>query len=249
MYNNSLLSIRNNEIHLWTCNPESIDSEEQIRNFSKLLSTKELNKISLYRFKKDQHLFIITRAFIRIILSKYSRVSPDSWVFKIGEKGKPEIDYSKSNDLSKIKFNISHTENLIICGITKSNSLGVDVEHCYPRSDVLSIANQYFSTSEIDDLNDLPISETHNRFFDYWTLKESYIKACGMGLYIPLKNFSFKFNDKNSSIISIHFSSLINDNPEFWSFWILNIYSDYKVAIAIKDIKKISYKVKLFKFH
>lgn len=80
---------------------------------------------------------------------------------------------------------------------------GVDVEDL-KRSTNTAYEDicRYFSTREIEDLLELPEKQKKQRFFDYWTLKESYIKARGMGLSIPLDKFSFLF--KHDSLVAWH---------------------------------------------
>ena len=53
-------------------------------------------------------------------------------------------------------------------------------------------------------------------YVEFWTLKESYIKARGMGLSIPLKQFSFRFPREN--LIELAIDALPHDVPERWRF-------------------------------
>ena len=60
-----------------------------------------------------------------------------------------------------------------------------------------------------------------NRFFELWTLKESYIKARGMGLSIPLNQFSFGLEEAHS--VAVSFDPLLQDAPQRWHFWQFDI--------------------------
>lgn len=59
----------------------------------------------------------------------------------------------------------------------------------------IKIADRFFSKEEVEDLYKIKKSERLKYFFDLWTLKESYIKADGRGLNIPLNSFSFRVID------------------------------------------------------
>ena len=79
-------------------------------------------------------------------------------------------------------------------------------------------------------LRKLPEKEQLDRFFLYWTLKESYIKARGMGLVIPLSHFSFLFENA----ISIAFDPRLEDDPESWQFTALSYSRRHAVAASFR---------------
>ncbi|WP_142334820.1 4'-phosphopantetheinyl transferase family protein, partial [Bacillus pseudomycoides] len=64
----------------------------------------------------------------------------------------------------------------------------------------IDVVSQLFSVKEIEDLNlKLPI-EKDDYFYDLWTLKESYVKAIGKGLSIPLNSFTIKKSEEGITI-------------------------------------------------
>lgn len=236
------LKINKNEIHLWQVNPDEITETELLNKYKKLLTSEETKKQQRYKFSQDKHDALITRAFIRDLLSYYADIAPQDWRFKKGEKDKPEI----VNSPLPLRFNLSHTKGLIICAVTLENDIGCDVEDITRSNDVLSIANRYFSASETEELFSLPTTQQRNRFFDYWTLKESYIKAWGLGLAIPLKDFSYTINDsiveKNSLFsvknnISLAFCQHRVDNANRWQNWLLypNDNQQHRIALALRS--------------
>ena len=89
-----------------------------------------------------------------------------------------------------LRFNLSHTDGLIACAVTIGREVGVDVEHIQRRL-THDVAGRFFAPREVDDLKALPEDEQQRVFFDYWTLKEAYIKARGFGLALPLGDFAF----------------------------------------------------------
>ncbi len=59
--------------------------------------------------------------------------------------------------------------------------VGVDVEYLLRPGKTVELADSFFSPIETQQLLALPPEKQNDRFFDLWTLKEAYIKACGMG--------------------------------------------------------------------
>ena len=77
-------------------------------------------------------------------------------------------------------------------GVTSGRTLGVDTESVVARDADIDGLDRYFAPEESAALLALPPRERRRRFFELWTLKESYIKARGMGLAIALDAFRFE---------------------------------------------------------
>ncbi len=182
------MQLHPDEIHLWICKPEGCHSKELLNRYNALLTLEEKQKQQKFLFEKDRHSALVTRAFVRDLLSHYADVQASEWRFKKGEYGKPEI----INPPIPLRFNLSHCKDMIVCAVTLNHDIGCDVESANRSNNALSIARHYFSENEIEALFNLSEEQQMSRFFEYWTLKESYIKACGQGLLIPLSDFSFQ---------------------------------------------------------
>jgi 4'-phosphopantetheinyl transferase len=230
------LILAENEAHLWVTKPQMCHNSELLDRYKNLLMDSETKKQQRYVFEKDRHDALITRAFIRDLLSYYIDIPASEWRFSYTEKGKPEI----INPPIPLRFNISHTKKLIICAVTLINDIGCDVEHVERKTDVLAIADRYFSKLETAELFSLPTSLQRQRFFDYWTLKESYIKAWGEGLSIPLSDFSFHIasgeEDYQNSNIHLSFSPDREDDAALWRSWLFYPGTEHRIALSIKNI-------------
>lgn len=169
----------------------------------------------------------MTRALVRTVLSKYADVPPEAWRFVTNDYGRPEVDAPAA--ARWLKFNLSHTNGLVAMIVAREREVGVDVEDRDRRGRLLNVADRYFSPSEVEALHALPNEEQLERFFLYWTLKESYIKARGMGLAIPLAQFSFSFHDA----ITIDFDPRLHDDPNRWQFTALSFGRRHAVAAGI----------------
>jgi 4'-phosphopantetheinyl transferase len=131
-----------------------------------------------------------------------------------------------------VHFNLSNTPGLVVCAVGGVEALGVDVEDTERRTEPDAIAHRFFSVSEAEELLALPTdAQRRARFFALWTLKESYIKARGMGLAIPLGRFSFSLGPDED--IGIAFDPRLEDDPACWHFALLRAPPRHLVAVAL----------------
>ena len=115
-------------------------------------------------------------------------------------------------------------------GVTCERALGVDTEDVHARDAELGIADQYFAADEVAQLRATPPGSQQTRFFEYWTLKESYIKARGLGLSLPLEQFAFDLSQPRG--VHIGFHPPLIDDPSRWSFSLWRAHGDHYVAIC-----------------
>jgi 4'-phosphopantetheinyl transferase len=228
-----MLELQSNEIHLWIVEDQLLTDQLLLEKYQNLLNVEEQKRFERLVFPKHKKQFLITRALLRSVLGGYLQQAPEELVFARNAYGKPRIaSFEKSLPLS---FNLSHTNGLSVLAVTLEHDLGVDAEYLTRKVDILKLAQRYFSEQEFLELSGLGVKEFNQRFFNLWTLKEAYIKACGMGLAIPLKDFSFNFSDKG---IGISFDEAREDNSELWQFWQFEYKTKFEVALALKLYQK-----------
>jgi len=218
-------------VHLYLCEPESITDPSLINRYHRLMTPREAEKQARFHFPRHRHQYLVTRALVRTVLSRYAPVAPEAWRFEENEYGRPHI--AAAHGQSGLRFNLSHTDGLIVCAVTRDAEIGVDVENISRGGDLVQIADRFFSPSEVADLHKVPTDRQEDRFFDYWTLKESYIKARGMGLSIPLGDFSFHLSDENDDI-TITIAEKQGDDPARWQFCQWRHGSEHKIALCLE---------------
>ena len=223
-----MLELDPNQIDLWFVFFDDIQDEHLLEQYRRLLTEEERHRQQRFYFPKDQRRYLITRALVRTVLSRYAPIAPKEWTFSTNAYGKPEIA-NDSNIARKLSFNVSHTQSLIVLGITYGRNLGVDTENIRIRKAPLEIARHFFSPAEAEALYALPLDMQHDRFYQYWTLKEAYIKARGMGLSIPLDQFSFRLQGAD---IQLSIDSRLNDEASRWRFWQFGLSAGYLTAIC-----------------
>ena len=86
-------------------------------------------------------------------------------------------------NLPHIHFNVSHSGKYCVAAFSTS-PVGIDVQEiCTPFMD---IADSFFNLEERNYLHSIDESVQPGAFYELWTLKESYVKAVGKGMQIPL---------------------------------------------------------------
>ena len=220
------------EVHLWLAYYDEF-ANEQIGRYRTLLNEEETEQERRFFFERDRRRYLATRVLVRTVLSRYEQLGPKDWLFCTNAYGRPEIANVEIR-ASRLNFNISHTHSLIVLGVTRGRELGLDVENVLTREVSIEIAERFFSPDEARELASLPADQQQDRFFEYWTFKEAYIKARGMGLHIPLNKFSFWY--KHSQAVEIRIDHELSDDAERWQFWQLRPTSDYVVAVCAEKI-------------
>ncbi len=214
------------EVHVWYCAYDDVRDERLLARYGALMNDREQTRHDRLYFERDRHMFLVTRALVRTVLSRYAPFEPHAFAFEENAYGRPHLAAATPGP----HFNLSNTRGLIACAVAATERVGVDVENVTRPTEPLEIADRFFSSREVLALRRLPAAEHRTRFFALWTLKEAYIKARGMGLAIPLGQFSYELDD---GPISISFSASLADTPNRWRFALLRASDEHVLAVAV----------------
>ena len=215
-------------IELWCTYISDIGDAGLWPRYEALLSCAERTKQARFRFAKDRRRYLVTRVLARTVLSRYQAVRPEEWVFSEGPRGRPEIAAPLLEP--RLEFNIAHSADLVMLGVTSGRALGVDAESLTMRDVDIAGLDRYFAAEESAALLALPARARRRRFFELWTLKESYIKARGMGLAIALDAFRFELAGDRG--LTFHVRPELADSPQRWRLWQLAPRPDYLAAVC-----------------
>jgi 4'-phosphopantetheinyl transferase len=219
------------EIHLWFVCDEQIADAHLLDRYHEVMNEAEREQHKRFHFKKHRHQYLVTRALVRSVLSFYvDEISPQDWHFETNKYGKPSIH--QPGVTLPLQFNLSHTDQMAVMAVVLNSDVGVDIEYLHRRGKTVELAESYFSPNEVEQLFDLPKERQRQRFFELWTLKEAYIKACGMGLSIPLNHFSYTFPQQGN--IRISFAPERHDQPENWQFWHIAPSDCHRTSVVLK---------------
>jgi 4'-phosphopantetheinyl transferase len=172
------------EIHVWTAYLSSSWPEEVI---SDSLVPEELEKARSFRFPKARQDYLVAHYIMRHILSEYVALRANQLHFRLGKFGKPFLVNSGNRFIPY--FNLSHSGSLLVVALSRDRRIGIDVEKIRGLEDLAEIARANFTERECAYIMERQGKERESAFFRCWTRKESYIKALGKGLSIPLTDF------------------------------------------------------------
>jgi 4'-phosphopantetheinyl transferase len=168
---------------------------------------------------------LVARAMVRTVLSQYRDAAPTSWRFRAGEHGKPAIDPP-----SVLRFNLAHHPTMVVCTVTESREVGIDVEPLSRHAQILGVSRSVFAPSELVDLAALSENARADRAVSLWTLKEAYIKARGMGLALPLQSLAFHFDAPRPRLVA---PAAVDPDPGRWWFDTIDV-DGHRIAVAVE---------------
>jgi 4'-phosphopantetheinyl transferase len=216
------------EIELFVGLIETIDAPGAVDACRGLLSADERARADRFIFERHRRQYIFAHALLRLALSRVApNVAPSDWSFAAGRYGRPFV--ASPATATALHFSLSHADGCVACVVSRHEAVGVDVETVSRRVAPLSTALRFFAPEEVETLRGLPEPEAIQRFFDYWTLKEAYLKARGFGLNLPLDGFAMQLSQK---AIDIRFKPDIGDDPDGWHFSLSSPSPSHRLAIA-----------------
>lgn len=149
-------------------------------SYYQLLPLELKKKNDCQRRWQEKHSNLIGKLLLNEALLKYG-YKEALLNLKYNRYGRPYID-------EIIDFNISHSGKYVICTIGRNIKLGVDIE----KVEFINF-NDYINTMNEREWGYINNSNnSYFSFFQYWSIKESVIKAVGKGLSIPLKSIYIK---------------------------------------------------------
>jgi 4'-phosphopantetheinyl transferase len=172
-------------VHLWRIH--LLRERGAIEACVALLSSDERERMERFHFDLHRERFALRRGALRMLLGRYLAVDSRRVEFRYSPKGKPEVGSPETED--PLRFNFSDSSDWALLGLTRRDRIGVDIEEMRGHSDLETLARDHFSPRECEEFLSLPPSEKIAGFYNAWTRKEAWLKACGEGLSVPLSDF------------------------------------------------------------
>lgn len=229
------LSLLAGEVHVWR---RELDlAIGQIEKLRKMLSPDEQQRADRFYFERDRKHFIAGRGILRKILGQYLGLDPAQIQFSYRPRGKPEL--ANTEIKQNLNFNLSHSQGLALYAVSRSQTVGIDLEYTRSMPDAEQLAKRFFSASEYQVIRTLPDEQKQTAFFNAWTRKEAYLKATGEGLIGLAEVEVSLIPGEPAQLLSI---ASDRQAALSWSLYHLIPAPDYIAALAVAgDIVKLDF--------
>ena len=221
------LCLNQAEVHLWRANLD--EDSANIAILEQTLSSEERGKAAQFYFPKHGKRYTAARGFLRHILAKYLNIEPQEVAFSYGERGKPYLAKAIAHD--NLEFNLSHSEDIAVYGVTRNHAMGIDVENLRAMDNLEQLANRFYCPEEAQFICQLTPEAKIKAFFRAWTAKEAYLKAIGEGLPGGLDRVSVSL-EPNQPLRLFEAQENSVDLTD-WSFFALDVHPNFSAAVAI----------------
>ena len=142
-----------------------------------VISRKEQKTAAEFRKSADARKYTLRRGIVRIILAHYIHCEPEMITLITGKNGKPELDPGPAS--AGLCFNLSHTGEMVLIGVTQKRRIGVDIVKMDPAYRFQDTAEYMLVPAEKGVLQRTEQARRYEVFFRLWAAKEAVIKVTG----------------------------------------------------------------------
>jgi 4'-phosphopantetheinyl transferase len=216
-------------ISIWSVGLEWPESEVQAA--VEILSSDEQERAKRFHRVSDRKHFIVVRAALRAILTRYLKVDPRQILFDHNTFGKPRLTGHRS--YPDLRFNLAHSSGLALYVIANGREVGVDLERIEPEFATMGIVRSLFAPEEVAALSSLSNEDFLAGFYRCWTRKEAYVKAKGLGLSLPLQSFVVSVAPPNETPLLVADRNEIGKQTR-WMLMDVNVGEGFAASLALE---------------
>jgi len=190
-----------------------------------LLDAAERDRAGRFHRTTDAADYAHSHAMMRQVLGHYSDRPPGDLAYDFGPRGKPVL----TPPSEAIAFNLSHAGGRAMLGVALGRRVGIDIERIRQETDVDAIAGRFFAGPEQDAIFRRHGAPRRREFFRYWCLKEAFIKAEGVGLSLPLTDFTITPADGGEFEVTVDDAASLTGD---WQMQLLPAPDGFQAAIC-----------------
>jgi 4'-phosphopantetheinyl transferase len=215
------------EIH-WPPAPDSFDPSPErfdvwavpldegysvINKLEANLSAAERQRAAGFRIEEPRKRFVVSRAALRILLGRYLGRRSGDVTLESNPSGKPRL--AAGQRAVDLQFNVAHSGDLALIGITVGCEVGVDIERVRSIRHAEHIARRFFHPIETEAILAAPHAERDAIFMRCWTGKEAVLKTLGSGITGSLASFKVPTDEFIRAYIELP-STLSHNHSSCW---------------------------------
>lgn len=221
-------------IQVFLATPEALLGPQPVHDTLPFLDEQDRSHIARFRFPRDQNIATASRLLQRLAVAHCARIAPDSIadIRFSGEPGARPVVLAPTLARA-LFFSAANTRGMVACAVSASNNVGLDVEEIKEKL-APELVEHCCTAAERAELWSLPEQERRKAFFQLWTLKESYLKARGIGLEVSPHLIGFVDSERSVGPL-FHADPGVEPHPGHWHFRTVDAGPDHAAALCIHD--------------
>ncbi|GAA2077434.1 hypothetical protein GCM10009801_33530 [Streptomyces albiaxialis] len=169
--------------------------------------------------------FVASRLLLKHVAGAVAGLPPEAVELGYRPGGRPYL-----RGLAPLDISLSHTEDLLLVGLTRRGWIGVDAEARDRPMLGLGTDVQVCTPHELRMLAAMAEERRNGALVRLWTLKEAYSKAIGQGMRFRFTGFGFGPEDRNVSVLR---PDGTEGRGEEWMFHTCVVDRAYTVSVAL----------------
>lgn len=176
------------EIHVWRYLLEGRHySTRALARYEQALSPHEQQRHGRIASAEGKTHYLTSHGVMRAILASYLEIDPGALHVHLSALGKPFLHPEQHKH--PVQFNLSHSHGMALLAVARDFEVGVDIEQMRPSIAYMKLAARYFSSTELQQLQQQAEEQQQLAFYMSWARKEALVKASGKGIARGLHDF------------------------------------------------------------
>jgi 4'-phosphopantetheinyl transferase len=222
-------------IQVFLATPEALLGPQPLHDALRSLDEQDRSHIARFRFPRDRDIATASRLLQRLAVAHCAQIAPNavSNIRFSSELGARPVVLAPPL-AQAFFFSAANTRGMVACAVSATNNLGLDAEEIKEKL-APELVDHCCTADERAELWSLPEEERRKAFFQLWTLKESYLKARGIGLQVSPHLIGFTGSGR-STTPTLHADTAVEPHPEHWHFRTLDAGPGHAAALCIHEV-------------
>lgn len=221
-------------IHVFLARPDALLHARGADAATRLIDASDHTHVARFRFRRDRDIALASRALQRIAIAHAAQLAEGAAAglrFSDLAGARPLLLQPRS--LQNLHFSAANTRGLVACAVSSANLVGMDVEEVKPEL-APELVEHCCTPAEKQELSRLPPDRQRLEFFRLWTLKESYLKARGIGLQLSPHRIGFDAG-ATVGVFRLQAAPSVEPNPGHWHFQVLDVGNGHAASVCTRD--------------